>query len=499
MTKGKETGKNSAGGMLALLKELLGIGCIGFGGGSALIPVFQDRLAGKQLSQEELDDSVAIACITPGALPVELAAGVGYFAYGKRGMILGAAAVALPGVLLMLLLMVLLSGADVAVLREVCFLAVGVSGYIISMLMRYIKNAISVARDKKAKIISVAIVALAFLVTCEKSLYKLLGLSDMTAVFAIGTVNTMALAFFLAVWVRDKRTPERVIPALALTLMYGLCVGGFDAQAPSWLAPALVVIMAAMAIASVHGDSKEHNVKVHLGDPRPMLKGVACCIAGIAVFSLPAMLLCGDTVNYILNGALSTLLSFGGGDAYIAMADGMFVESGMLDDETFYSLLVPITNALPGSILCKVLAGTGYCIGIDADLPASVANMYVLSGLLLGIAGYACAVGMSCITFIVVHYFYESLDGLKSFHAIKRIIGCVVSGLLLTVALGLLNACAGNAPEVAGGQAIVVALCLVLTAVNYCLKSRFNLHPLAAVVGSAAISCGICNLLLVLA
>ena len=50
------------GGLLPLLKELVGICCIGFGGGSALIPVFQERLAGRGLvSQRQLDDAVAVA------------------------------------------------------------------------------------------------------------------------------------------------------------------------------------------------------------------------------------------------------------------------------------------------------------------------------------------------------------------------------------------------------------------------------------------------------
>ena len=479
--------------MFSLLKELAGIGCIGFGGGSALIPVFQERLVGqgKKLSQEELDDSIAIACITPGALPVELAAGVGYLSHGTRGMFLGAAAVALPGVLLLVLLMALLSQAADAVLTQVCFLAVGVSGYIISMLARYIRNAVNVARGAKARWISIAVVALAFLVTGEKNLYKLLDWSDTVAVFSIGTVNTMALAFFLALWIRDKRTPARIVPALVITLLYCLCVGGFGGCFPGWLEPLLIALMTVMALLSVRGDSKEHNVTVRLGSPRRMLKAVVCSLAAMVVVSVPAVLLCSAALPYLGSGAVSTLLSFGGGDAYIAMADGAFVESGLLDEETFYSLLVPVTNALPGSILCKVIAGVGYCIGIEQ-------NSYIAVDFVLAAAGFVVAVGMSCVTFVVTHYFYEALDGLKSFAAIKRVIGCVVSGLLLTVALGLLNTCALNAPQSGWLEWSFVALCLVLAVANYVLKSRTGLHPLAAVLGSAVISCAACNLLALL-
>ena len=51
------------------------------------------------------------------------------------------------------------------------------------------------------------------------------------------------------------------------------------------------------------------------------------------------------------------MAGFGGGDAYLTIADGLFVQSGMVTDDYFYSQLIPVTNVLPGSILCKILAG----------------------------------------------------------------------------------------------------------------------------------------------
>ena len=45
----------------------------------------------------------------------------------------------------------------------------------------------------------------------------------------------------------------------------------------------------------------------------------------------------------------------------------MFVSTGMIKENEFYSQLVSIVNVLPGSILCKTLAGIGYFIGFDID------------------------------------------------------------------------------------------------------------------------------------
>ena len=102
---------------------------------------------------------------------------------------------------------------------------------------------------------------------------------------------------------------------------------------------------------------------------------------------------------------------------------------------------------------------------------------------------------MSCITFAVGRYFYDVLRQLESFKTLKRVIGCVVAGMLATVAISLLNSSVGGAAIGGVGKPYVVALCLVLAAVNIFLNRRVNAHPLIAVVGSAAVAVVVCNLL----
>ena len=48
------------------------------------------------------------------------------------------------------------------------------------------------------------------------------------------------------------------------------------------------------------------------------------------------------------------------------MADGLFAGSGLVRTDAFYGTLVPVANLLPGSILCKILSGTGYLIGLES-------------------------------------------------------------------------------------------------------------------------------------
>ena len=107
---------------------------------------------------------------------------------------------------------------------------------------------------------------------------------------------------------------------------------------------------------------------------------------GWAVFflllSVPALICFGDTLRFAARGLISAVISFGGGDAYLAVANGMFVNTGMISHDDFYFQIASVANGLPGSILCKILAGVGYILGYQdggvwcgyfvhcADLPA---------------------------------------------------------------------------------------------------------------------------------
>ena len=66
MNNQQEKKKNRLGEMIF---HLLKIGFIGFGGGSALIPVFERELKdfGPEAGKEELEKNVVAASITPGA------------------------------------------------------------------------------------------------------------------------------------------------------------------------------------------------------------------------------------------------------------------------------------------------------------------------------------------------------------------------------------------------------------------------------------------------
>ena len=128
--------------MKELLVTMFKIGCIGFGGGTALVPVIESEVVYEKrlVNKEEYTKDVIVANITPGALPVEVAAGVGRKVCGMPGMLLSALLMGLPGTFLTVLLLILINSSGMRVLQQILFASAGVTAYIIYMLIMYAKG-----------------------------------------------------------------------------------------------------------------------------------------------------------------------------------------------------------------------------------------------------------------------------------------------------------------------------------------------------------------------
>lgn len=130
---------------------MLKTGIIGFGGGNALIPLIEQEAVKKEkfLTEEEFERKVVIASITPGALPIELAGGIGKQLSGVKGMLIGASAIAFPGTVVMLIMLMFTLLASQSVIHQIEFLFVGITGYILCLLSGYIKETIQKNTWKK--------------------------------------------------------------------------------------------------------------------------------------------------------------------------------------------------------------------------------------------------------------------------------------------------------------------------------------------------------------
>ncbi|MCD8357177.1 MAG: chromate transporter [Clostridia bacterium] len=472
-----------------LMISLFRIGCIGFGGGSALIPVLFQRTVQKDklVSQDDFNHDVAIATVTPGALPVEVSAGIGQQICGIVGMHTGSIAIALPGTLLSLLTVSLLSQFDNTIIRQINFLAIGVSAYIISVLCQYVRGTLQAAENRKRQRFSVAVIVISFALTCGKDLYHIMGITDAQPIFAIGTINVMAMALFLICWTHEEYTLRKLLPAIVIAVIFCLCKGKLALFDGTGMPILLEILMMVMTVYGLKQDIGTRRTQLDIVNLKRMLRECGSSLLLMTVLSIPSMLLFEDTLDYLIRGMLSSLMSFGGGDAYLALAGGMFVSSGLVQYRDFYSVLVPVVNATPGSILCKVLAGSGYFLGYRE-------TESILAGFLVALAGFSCAIAMSCITFSVAAFFFDSLGGFHTFAVLKRVLRPIISGLLLTVCLGFFYSCLQVGAGCSWPDICAPVLCIILTLANLFYSNKCGSHPVRMVTGSGLCSFLFCNL-----
>lgn len=178
--------------------------------------------------------------------------------------------------------------------------------------------------------------------------------------------------------------------------------------------------------------------------------------------------------------AISTVTSFGGGEAYVSVADEIFVQSGMVNAGDFYNKIVAIANALPGPILVKIAAGVGFILGGSL--------IGVLYGWLLAIFAMSVAVGACCIVAIVVLLGYDALKDSMALIMVKQFILPVVCGMLISTSLSMMI----EGMKVTAGLGIAgftaLPLMILAIAMLYFVHKRYHLSDIILLCGSAVIS-----------
>lgn len=374
-----------------LVLSMLWVGTIGFGGGSALIPVVEKELVDRRryLSGSVYTRHTIVANITPGALPVKLAAAAGHTLAGWRLAIAGAIAVCLPGVVGTLGMLTASSALGDTGLLAVSRASVGISAFIVVLLIGYIWKVHSQAGRRLLPYVLIS--AVSALLTGANQIASLLG-------SLVGV------------------TVDLRLPTLSAVQLIGLAL----------IAIATISLLGARGARGT--DHPKRSARRELG---PVWKSMgaffALAVVGVVLFGAV-----GGVSGLSLAGlvAFSTVSSFGGGEAYIGVADGYFVQSGLIDQQAFYTQLVPIANALPGPILVKVAAGAGFVFGAGSGTPTAW---------LLGLAAALIAIGSCCALAIPVLGMFEDLRHHPTVVAIDHYILPVICGLLVSVSATMLQ------------------------------------------------------------
>lgn len=434
------------------LRSMLKVGVIGFGGGSALIPVMERELVNDRggLTEQEFVRDTVIANITPGALPVKLAALAGLRVRGPLTGLLSAIAVALPGTALTVALLALFSSLGPGGIRVVEGLSLGVTAFILFLLAHYVMRVLR--PQSRWHVTGVVIAVVVFIVT--------------------GADVTSALIADLA------GVPHVELPrfsAVAVILL-ALAAAGVLAMAQWWLAR-----RRARLAPTEHTARASHDDDGGTGPSvvRVVLGTVALVVLMLAAGAVGMLMLPGG-VELIPLVTLSTVSSFGGGEAYVAVADGFFVAPGIVDSLDFYGQIVPVANALPGPILVKVAAGMGYSVGAAAGGP--------LVGVALATAIMLVTIGACAALALALLGVYDSARRSRFVRMISAIILPVVCGLLASTSVALLHASAviGERVELPG-LAVVVGT-IVLAGLVAIVHQRVRVPDLVVIAVCAGLS-----------
>ncbi len=415
-----------------LFLSMLKIGCIGFGGGNALIPIMEKEFveSKKQLSAKEFNKYVVMANLTPGALPVEMAGSLGYHIGGIFGMFLGALGMTLPGIFATVLIVSLLSQFSGTLLTQVEYISVGIGAFIIYLLFHYNKNMLDKFKLTSMKIKRICIVALIYFLTFGSEIRSIFHIGG-TPLFDISTVNILFAAIFFIFYSFVNFTVPKGIIGGILTVLYLFYNGKSRLLGNHTIYIVVCFLMVALALYSII-DCVRRTGKVKKLPAKNLLSQEIGWLLFLCLLSLPAILMFSGALRYLLTGLLSSLVSFGGGEAYLSVAEGMFLGNGITRKQ-LYGQVLPVVNALPGSILCKMLSGIGYYAALNE-------TGSILTGYFTALAGLAASITASCGIVFLVIYFYEKFEELEMFVMLSKCIRPIVGGLLLSTATSLLDA-----------------------------------------------------------
>jgi len=201
---------------------------------------------------------------------------------------------------------------------------------------------------------------------------------------------------------------------------------------------------------------------------------IGLAVTGVAILGIVAGV-SGLSLGGLLS--LSTATSFGGGEAYIGVADGFFVRSGIIGADQFFTQLVPIANALPGPILVKVGSGVGYLFGGSG----ATAWLCALAAMMITI-GTCCAIALPLLGL------YDSLQHHPLMVNIGTYMLPVICGLLIQVSASMLEV-SETVGEASGVSATpLLWVCLAVIAGLSVLHLKKLVPDMAMLFVSAAVS-----------
>lgn len=483
--------------MISMLLSMLKVGLVGFGGGNAIIPLLEKEVVTtkKLISADDYNKYVVLCNITPGTFTVKLASAIGEHVCGLSGMILAPLMMALPGVLLTLLFISLLSQFSTGLIEQVKYASVGISIFIIYILFEYNYQLLEPLKKKKKTLLkSTTLILAVFILTGGKEVYTLLNI-DATPLFDISTTSILLVAIFAIFFTGSERSIVKVALTTIVSGLFLLSSGKSKIIDIPHVTTVLSMIMFILAVYGLRKNIRSHKMKAQSSVKKMAVQQtvwvvflIAMCMPLLVIFLMSIINY--NYLAYISKGIVSTLVSFGGGSAYLSVAENSFVDGNIFvfSADEFQYALMPVVQALPGSFLCKALCGVGYYIGYNI-----AGNM--THGYIFALAGFGISIAASCYIVFIAAYFYNKFENLEIFDTLKKSIRPIVGGLLLSTALSLFAGIEKVFFEHQWSSITAVAFSIVIWALTWLAKKKTKIPNIILILGSGLITIGMFNLI----
>jgi len=456
-----------------VLLSFLKVGLIGFGGGTALVPVIENELVEKKkwIDAKSFDQAVAVSSISPASIPVALCS-----IWDMKYSLLSAYAYALPGPLIYLILLTSFSLIGAAGMQYIGYASVGLISFVLFILYRFVgKNYTNCMRSVESKAPYLIAIGLSFLFTCggalKRLLVSLLGLpanSWPAFIYSINMINLMFITFFVICFIGSSKSKIKLGTAVLVAALYALSIGNF-AVINSW-SLYVGIGMVILAVGSICYDVLLNRKEIRY-EERPKIKLETKPFKNLALFAILSVTLITAVFfvsrdigvwNFSGKVVSSSLTAFGGGEAYYAISEHVFVDSGITPRDFYDTQVVGVAGAMPGPVLVSLATGIGYGYG-DSLGGAGLGWMF-------GLLGFALSVAATALGALTLFVFFEAMRDNARVQMIIKYIIPVICGMLISTAISLMSQASlvlvreGVRPVLSLG--IVISILIIMMVLN---------------------------------
>ena len=324
---------------------------------------------------------------------------------------------------------------------------------------------------------SIIIVAISFILTCGTALrqvYHLLTGSYLTGTlfdFNAGTV--LLIVVFLSLLTKGVFKKDiKTFAAIAISVLYVIFNITYikTFAAVRYIRLGLVLAMAVMVILELvknNDKSKKINFKAPL-----IILGGTVILSVILMLVLKFVFKDDNTLKFTLQSLITTLFS---GDVSSLAVVGKTLGGTVIDNNTLYGILAPISFIMPGSFIVNLLALIGFRVGVLTSIPAGA--IYMVLGLVI-------ALGFALFAISAIMALVKSGKNLDAFITLKRWTSATVTGILFTTIL-YMGASFVNLLRVSFPGAVGLLFVASLTAVIYFVNKYYSINKkLLAVLSS---------------